>query len=316
MNTVARRDARGRHRIPGAAALVGSLALVLLACTGGTKAGPVVNVGPNDPVVAAAGDIACEPGGPVTAVSCQQQATSDLLLKRKLSAVFTLGDEQYVQGRLKNFRTQYGPTWGRFLSITHPAPGNHEYQSGGDGFYQYFGKAAGDPRRPYYSLDVGSWHIIALNSECAFVGGCGKGSPQEQWLAADLRARPARCTLAFWHQPRFSSGGHGDSQQYQTFWEDLYTAGADVILNGHDHDYERFARQTPQAVPNVNGIREFVVGTGGKNLRPFHGAKPNSEARSMTFGVLELHLHPKSYDWNFVPIAGSSFTDSGHAECH
>lgn len=292
---------------------LGALGLALTACT--ATSGPD-RQSSSDPVIAAAGDIACEPGLPVTPEACQQQATSDLLLQRKLAAVLTLGDEQYVQGRLKNFRTQYGPTWGRLLSITHAAPGNHEYQSGGDGFYQYFGAAAGDPTHPYYSFDVGAWHVIALNSECAYAGGCGKGSSQERWLNTDLLAHPARCTLAFWHEPRFSSGGHGNNALYQVFWDDLYAAGAELVLNGHDHDYERFAPQTPSGAAAPDGIREFVVGTGGKNLRPFHTIRPNSQARSDTFGVLELSLHPDGYDWKFVPIAGSSFTDSGHSQCH
>jgi len=296
-----------------AAVVVGSLIL----CTSCGRPPRRPNVVPSsDPVIAAAGDIACEPRAPVTAETCQQKATSDLLVQRKLTAVLTLGDEQYVKGRLKNFLSQYGPTWGRVLSITHPAPGNHEYQSGGDGFYQYFGVAAGSPQHTYYSFDVGAWHIIALNSECAFAGGCGKDSPQETWLRADLQAHSARCTLAFWHQPRFSSGGHGNDTAYQVFWQDLNAAGADIVLNGHDHDYERFAPQTPTGAAAANGIREFVVGTGGKNLRQFHDPRPNSEVRSSTFGVLELTLHANGYDWSFVPIAGSSFTDSGHAACH
>jgi hypothetical protein len=287
-------------------------ALVLTACTAKSwRDAPV-----EDPVIAAAGDIACEPGLPVTVETCQQKATSDLLLRRKLTAVLTLGDEQYVEGRLKNFQTQYGPTWGRLLSITHPAPGNHEYKTGGDGFFQYFGAAAGDPRHPYYSFEVGAWHLIALDSECDYAGGCAKGSPQERWLRRDLHAHPNRCTLAFWHQPRFSSGGHGNNVQYQAFWNDLYAAGAEVVLNGHDHDYERFAPQTPSGLAAADGIREFVVGTGGKNLRPLHAAKPNSEVSSATFGVLELSLHPDSYDWQFIPITGSSFTDRGHSRCH
>jgi hypothetical protein len=302
-----------------------TLVAVLSDCTGGTSS-PTPSSSSTasapapsttaDPLIAAAGDIACEPGGRVTAKSCQQKATSDLLMQAPLTAVLTLGDEQYVEGRLRNFRTQYGPTWGRRLSITHPAPGNHEYKSGGDGFYQYFGTAAGAPNHPYYSFDVGAWHVIALDSECSYAGGCGKGSPQERWLVADLRANPTRCTLAYWHEPRFSSGGHGGSKRYAQFWVDLYAAHADVVLNAHDHDYERFGPQTPFAAPAATtGIREFVVGTGGKSLRPFHKPKPNSQVRSDTFGVLELRLHPTSYDWSFVPISGSHFTDSGTSSC-
>jgi hypothetical protein len=293
-----------------------ALSVVLLVITSAC-AGRPDRTKSSDPVIAAAGDIACEPTAPVTAVTCQQKATSDLLLQRKLAGVLTLGDEQYVQGRLKNFQTQYGPTWGRLLAITHPAPGNHEYQSGGDGFFEYFGAAAGDPRHPYYSFELGGWHLVALDSECASAGGCQKGSPQERWLVSDLKSHPARCTLAFWHEPRFSSGGHGNNPTYQVFWQDLAAAGAELVLNGHDHDYERFAPQTSTGAPAAAGIREFVVGTGGKNLRPLHDPRPNSQARSdSTFGVLELTLHSDSYDWQFVPVAGSRFTDSGSAQCH
>jgi len=268
-------------------------------------------------VIAAAGDIACEPGAAVTPTTCQHQATSDLLMQRRLNAVLTLGDEQYVVGRLKNFQQVYGPTWGRRLDITHPAPGNHEYHSGGDGYYAYFGKAAGNPAHPYYSLDIGAWHVIALNSECSFAGGCGKGSRQERWLRQDLREHRNRCTLAFWHKPRFNSGGHGSDPQYDQFWRDMYAAGVDVVLNGHDHHYERFAPQNPDAQLDPNGIREFVAGTGGKNLRPTLTAPlPNSEVRGSAFGVLEMQLDDASYRWNFVPIAGGTFTDSGSAACH
>lgn len=327
----------GRRGVSSRAVLFAVVCVLLLGCTTGhPRSAPIAAArtpsgspgstssqsnypmfsGP-DPVIAAAGDIACEPRVP-TARTCQQKATSDLLRQGPLAAVLTLGDEQYVTGLLKNFRTQYGPTWGRDLAITHPAPGNHEYKSkNADGYYAYFGAAAGNPARPYYSFNLGTWHIVALNSECSsVVGGCGKGSPQEKWLAADLAAHPSRCTLAFWHQPRFSSGGHGDNPAYQAFWNDLYAAGADIVLNGHDHDYERFAPQTPSAVPAASGIQEFVVGTGGKGLRAFHMIRPNSQVRSATFGILKLQLHPTSYDWRFVPIAGSTFTDSGHASCH
>jgi hypothetical protein len=267
------------------------------------------------PLIAAAGDIACEPGGLVTPTTCQQRATSDLLVRQPLSAVLTLGDEQYVEGRLSAFRKSYAPTWGRRLSITHPAPGNHEHLSGGGGFYAYFGKAAGSPSHPYYSFDIGAWHVIALDSDCADAG-CGKGSPQERWLAADLRAHHTRCTLAFWHEPRFSSGGHGSHVEYAQFWRDLFDAGADVVLNGHDHDYERFAPQTPMGRADPHGIREFVVGTGGKDLRFFHVIKANSQVRASSFGVLELRLLPAGYSWRFVSISGSTFRDRGSGRCH
>jgi acid phosphatase type 7 len=272
------------------------------------------------PVIAAAGDIACEPGRAPTPSTCQQAATSHLLDGVRLAGVLTLGDEQYVEGRIKGFRTVYAPTWGRYLPITHPAPGNHEYKSSDQlkGYYDYFGRqAGGEPTHPYYSFDIGSWHIVALDAACGLIGGCGFGSPEERWLAADLAAHPATCTLAYWHEPRFSSGGHGDNTFVSAFWEDLYAAHADVVLNGHDHDYERFGPQTPQGVADpAHGIREFVVGTGGKSLRPLHRPKPNSEARADSFGVLFLTLGAGSYSWHFRAIPGESFSDSGSGACH
>jgi hypothetical protein len=252
----------------------------------------------------------------VTRTSCQFKATSDLLLRQPLAAVLTLGDEQYEEGYLKAFYREYAPTWGRVKSITHPTPGDHETFCDCDGYYQYFGAAAGSSRVPYYSFDIGAWHLISLDSNCEEVDGCRKGSRQEKWLAADLRRSKARCTLAFFHEPLFSSGGHGDDFHYRTLWEDLYAAHADVVLNGHDHVYERFAPQDPMGRADANGIREFVVGTGGKNHGSFRVIRANSQVRAAPFGVLELTLHPRSYNWRFVSIAGSAFTDSGSSQCH
>ena len=202
------------------------------------------------------------------------------------------------------------------------APGNHDYGTpGAAGYFHYFGAAAGDPEKGYYSYDLGAWHIIVLNSNCAKVGGCQPGSPQEQWLRADLAAHPAACTLAYWHHPLFTSGTHtrdSDLKQMRAFWQDLYETGADVVINGHDHDYERFAPQDPNGLRDAKrGIREFVAGTGGKDLGRFVTRLPNSKVRSQTaFGVLKLTLHPTSYEWEFVPVHGQTFTDSGHASCH
>ena len=163
------------------------------------------------------------------------------------AAVLLLGDIQYEDGAYSKFLASYDPSWGRVKSITKPAPGNHEYQSGSAAdYYRYFGAAAGDPAKGYYSYDLGGWHLVALNSNCSFVGGCGAGSPQEQWLRADLAAHPASCTLAYWHHPRFSSGAHGSDATYTAFWQALYDANAEVVLVGHDHDYERFAPQTSE----------------------------------------------------------------------
>jgi len=278
-----------------------------------------------DPVIAGAGNIACDPtdpqfnGGNGSAYACHMRATSDLLAGASLAAVFTLGDNQYESGTLAQYQQVYDPTWGRVKGITHPAIGNREYlTSGAAGYFDYFGAAAGDQQKAYYSYDIGAWHIVVLNSECAQVGGCGVGSSQEQWLHADLAAHPTRCTLAYWHEPRFSSGTSGDNAAYDAFWRDLYRAGADVVLNGHDHDYERFAPQDPNGNPDgARGMREFIVGTGGESHASFNTIQPNSEVRNNnTFGVLELTLHPSSYDWRFVPQAGESFTDSGSGSCH
>ncbi len=235
--------------------------------------------------------------------------------------MFAVGDLAYPDGTDEQFAKCYGPTWGRFKDRTRPAAGNHEYHSdGASGYARYFGEAAGDPKQGYYSYDLGAWHIIVLNSECDQVGGCDAGSPQVKWLQQDLAAISTTCTLAYWHKPLFSSGGkHGNDPQMKPLWDTLYKAGADVVINGHDHDYERFAPQDPDGKPDKDhGIREFVVGSGGKDShRPFGPAKPNSEARNDdTYGVLQLTLHAKSYDWEFVPEAGKTFADSGTGTCH
>ena len=280
--------------------------------------------------VAAAGDIACDeskpaPSGPgiVPGIACGQQQTSDLMIGLHPDAVLPLGDTQYSNGALAKYAASYGPSWGRLFTISHPTTGNHEYinsddSTDGAGYFAYFGAAAGAVGQGWYSFDLAGWHLISLNAQCDAVGGCGAGSAQEKWLAADLAAHKNKCTLAYWHQPRFTSGQHGDDPNYSAFWNDLYRAGAEMVLNGHDHDYERFAPQNPtaQADPS-HGIREFVVGTGGEDQRPFKTTQPNSEVRSdHSFGVLDLTLNAGSYTWRFVPVAGATFTDSGSGSCH
>ena len=282
-----------------------------------------------DPVIGAAGDIACDPsdpdfnGGLGTPTRCQQKATSDLVVGTGLTGVLPLGDEQYDDGTLSKFQSVYDPTWGRANNLARPAVGNHEYLiANATGYFDYFngtGNAtgpAGDRDKGYYSLNVGAWHIVALNSNCSEVS-CASGSPQETWLRADLSDNPTRCTLAFWHHPRFSSGLAGNNGNMGALFTDLYNANADVALTAHDHLYERFAPQTPSAVASTQGIREFVVGTGGKSLVDWGTIKANSEVRdNTTFGVIRLTLRPTSYDWQFVPIPGQSFTDSGSTACH
>ncbi|HEY2545955.1 MAG TPA: metallophosphoesterase [Candidatus Acidoferrum sp.] len=241
------------------------------------------------------------------------------LLDQISGTVMVPGDLAYPDGTKENF-VCYDKTWGRAKSRTRPAPGNHEFHSSGaTPYFDYFGVAAGDPKDAYYSYDLGSWHIIVLNSECVDVGGCDAGSRQEKWLRADLAAHPVACTLAYWHKPLFSSGGtHGNDPEIQPLWQALYEANADVVVNGHDHDYERFAPQTPSgAADSARGIREFVVGTGGKSHRAFGALQPNSEARNNdAYGVLKLTLRDKTYDWQFIPEAGKTFTDSGSGTCH
>jgi hypothetical protein len=287
-----------------------------------------------DPVIAAAGDIACNPtdpgynGGNGTADRCRQRATSDLLVGAGLAGVLPLGDILDTAS-LSNIMTAYDPTWGRVKSISRPVLGNHE--SSGRGYFDYFNGPgatdgpAGTRGKGWYSFDIGNWHLIALNANCrrpadtTDVVDCGVGSEQERWLRADLAAHPTSCTLAYSHHPRWSSGHDGSSAFMQPLWQALYEAHAEILLSGHSHDYERFAPLDANGnVDGARGIRQFVVGTGGIF---FTGGLSTREAHSEvaqnnTFGVLELTLHPASYDWQFVPIAGGTFTDSGSGACH
>ena len=274
--------------------------------------GPAAGQEVGDPVLVGAGDIgSCRSTGDEAAAS---------LLEGIDGTVATLGDHAYPRGTAADFARCYDPSWGQFKARTKPSPGNHEYETAGaSGYFNYFGPAAGDPSKGYYSYDLGSWHVISLNSNCSFVaGGCAAGSPQEQWLKADLATNSNACTLAYWHHPRFSSGFHGDHASVAPFWDALYQGGADVVLNGHDHNYERFALQNPsgQADP-AQGIREFVVGTGGAELRNFGSIKPNSEVRvEQRNGVLKMTLHPEGYDWQFVTAPDVTVADSGSGQCH
>lgn len=266
-----------------------------------------------DNVLVGAGDIA----------DCNELAGAEAtaaLLATIPGTIFAAGDTGCPDGTEENFLQCYAPTWGRFKDRTRPAPGNHEYHTKGAGpYFKYFGAAAGEPGKGYYSYELAGWHILSLNSDCSDIGGCGAGSPEEVWLRQDLATHSAACTLAYWHHPLFSSGHtHGNDPEMKVFWQDLYNAGAEIVISGHDHDYERFAPQDPDARPDpARGIREFVVGTGGRHRRGFGPPKPNSEVRnSDTFGVLKLTLHPNGYEWQFIPVAGATFTDSGEGTCH
>ena len=275
-------------------------------------------------VVAAAGDIACDPdysgfnGGLGSSSRCRMLETSDLVLAMKPDKVLAVGDLQYEDGTLAEFQRSYDLSWGRFKDITYPVPGNHEYSTpDAAGYFAYFGAAAGDPSKGYYSKNVGSWHVVALNSNCSEAGGCGAGSPQEQWLRADLAAHPAACTLAFLHHPRFSSAEGGNRTATRDLWVALQEAGAELVLVGHDHHYERFAPQDADGNANPNGLTQFVVGMGGRNHSNIDKPRPNSVVRNNdTFGVLKLTLRPTGYSWEFVPEAGATFTDTGSAKCH
>jgi acid phosphatase type 7 len=241
------------------------------------------------------------------------------LIDQISGTVMAVGDLAYPDGTKENF-TCYDKTWGHFKERTRPAVGNHEFHSTAATFYfQYFGAVAGDAKDGFYSYELGSWHIIVLNSECQEVGGCQPGSRQEKWLRADLAAHPTTCALAYFHKPLFSSGAkHGNDLEMKPLWQALYEANVDVVVNGHDHDYERFAPQTPEGIADAKrGIREFVAGTGGKNQRPFGNPLPNTEVRNNdAFGVLKLTLNSSSYDWQFIPESGKSFRDSGTGACH
>jgi hypothetical protein len=263
-----------------------------------------------DPVLVGAGDIAdC---------GLDDDGATAVLLDTISGTVFTAGDNAYPDGTAEQFRDCYGPTWGRHLARTRPAPGNHDQVTKDlAGYLGYFGAAAAPNGTPWYSYELGAWHVVVLDSNCDAAGGCGPDSEQGRWLASDLAGSTAICTLAVWHHPRFSSGEHGNDASVGPFWEALYSAGADVVINGHDHDYERFAPQDPAAHEDrERGIREFVVGTGGAALRGFPGTAANSEIRaSLTHGVLRLVLHRVSYEWTFIPTGGD-FGDSGSAPCH
>jgi hypothetical protein len=259
----------------------------------------------------AAGDIAdCN--------STDDEATA-ALVKNLSGTVAALGDLAYPNGSLADFNNCYQPSWGSFKARTRPAPGNHEYLTqGAAGYFSYWGAVAGDPAQGWYSYDLGRWHVISLNSNCGKIaGGCGVGSPEEAWLRADLAAHHPKCIAAYWHHPRFSGGQVLNELDMQPLWQALYDANADLILSGHAHNYQRFAPQ--DAVGNADparGIREFVVGTGGED-HDLASAIANTEVMNdSAFGVLELTLRPTSYDWQFHPVAGQTFTDSGSQACH
>jgi hypothetical protein len=257
-----------------------------------------------------AGDIAScrSPGDEQTAA----------LLDEWKGTVFTTGDNAYGSGTLREYNQCYGPSWGRHKARTKPTPGNHDYRTeGAAGYFAYFDAAAGTPGRGWYAYNRGAWRIYALNSNCNDVHGCWLGSPQERWLRADLASHPHQCVMAYWHHARFSSGRHGNHTAVRGLWKTLYAAGAEIVVNGHDHNYERFAPQDWSGAADALGIREFVVGTGGRSHYTRATVQPNSEAWNETsFGVLKLVLGDGWYRWRFLAAGSSTFGDSGSADCH
>jgi hypothetical protein len=259
-------------------------------------------------------------------VGCQDPrgalATAKLIEKIQ-GTVFTLGDMVYDAANLPQFQNCYGASWGKFRERTRPAIGNHEYLKGNaTPYFQYWGAQAGPPGKGYYSYDLGSWHVVVLNTNCEApgLGGCAASSPQESWLRQDLKEHRGSCIVAYGHHPLFSSGifrSHAVHPELKRLWEDLYAAHADLILAGHEHSYERFAPQDPdgRADPQ-HGIREIVVGTGGRSHYPLGPVLPNSEVQNFdTYGVLKLSLSPQGYTWEFIPEEGKSFHDSGVGAC-
>jgi hypothetical protein len=255
----------------------------------------------------------------------QEAATADLVAARG-GIVMTAGDNAYPDGSPADFQTRYHPTCGRFKARTRPTPGNHDYETPrGEGYFDYFGGRAG-PRLPngrgrgYYAFHAGSWLVLALDSEaCLRSVGCGSGSPQHTWLKRVLRRESARCTMAVWHTPLFSSGLHGDQPLVRPLVRLLYDHGAEIIINGHDHDYERMAPARPDgAIDSRFGLRQFIVGTGGAVLREEGAAAvPHRRVFQATaHGVLRLRLNDRGYSWSFLPIEGASFADSGSGRCH
>jgi 3',5'-cyclic AMP phosphodiesterase CpdA len=247
--------------------------------------------------------------------SASEAAKTAALIEQIPGTVFVAGDLVYPYGEEEGFRNCYDPTWGRFKARTLPVPGNHDYNAyKAAPYYAYWGRVAGELGKGYYSVQVGSWRVIALNSMIE----AGAGSEQERWLRTELKTHPAHCTLAFWHHPLISSGLMGNNPKMRDIFQALYEGGVDVVINGHDHVYERFAPQDAQGqADSERGIRVFIVGTGGASLQGFSTVRANSEVRwADVFGVIKLTLRPDGYTWDFIPIEGQTFRDSGEGKCH
>jgi hypothetical protein len=235
------------------------------------------------------------------------------LLDKQPGTVFTTGDDAQLNGTPDEYKNCYAPTWGRQLDRTRPSPGNHDYKSGGGPYYDYFGSRAGPAGLGYYSYGIGAWQVYSLNSEVP----SHEGSPQAEWLRRELASNRALCTLAYWHRPRFSSGRIGNNEDMRDLWRILSEFDADVVVNGHDHFYERFAPQDEEGHSDPShGIREFIVGTGGSPLSGIANVQPNSEIRANTWGIIVLTLSGASYQWQFIAAGTTGFSDSGSSSCH
>jgi hypothetical protein len=274
-------------------------------------------------VVAAAGDLVCGTLTPPE-IPCLAARTAALLKQLQPNALLLLGDLQYETGSMADFMAFFDPVFGELKSITYPVPGNHEYFTrDAEGYFDYFNGVgadsgrAGSRRRGYYSFDLGAWHIVALNTVCEQIGGCARNSPQLRWLRDDLAAHPTKCTLAFAHLGRFSSGEHGNNELLRDLWQVLQAGGVDVFLAAHDHGYERFKPQDAAGrADEAGGIRSFVIGTGGKGTGRFMRTRPNSEIRNNdSIGVLLLTLRSEDYSWRFASVPGFALADSGSASC-
>jgi Calcineurin-like phosphoesterase len=278
-----------------------------------------------DPVVAAAGDIACAPADASfnnlngTATACRSKYTEQLIQGLKPKYLLPLGDEQYNSGSPSDFAASYALTWGLSKDVSRPVVGNHEYgTSKAAGYFSYFGSSAGVQGSGYYSYDVGAWHVVAINTECTRIDGgvgCAVGSPQEVWLKNDLASHPSACTLVYGHRPRWSSSSFA-SADIAPLFDDMVTAHVDLYLSGHAHSYERFAPQDASGAPKADGLTAMVVGTGGSFYTGTGTIAPNSVVRKTNlFGVEKVVLHPGSWDYTYKP-ENSTFTDSGSGTCH
>lgn len=271
--------------------------------------------------IVAIGDISCPPDETTDSTHCQDKATFNQAKIFKPDAVLALGDLQYEDGALDKFQTSFAKTWGTYKNILYPAPGNHEYTSAdASGYYSYFKDAPVDISKGYYAFKLGDWEIISMNSNCDKLGGCAADSVQIKWLDNQLNQSSAKCTLAFWHYPRFSSGKYfsdaATKNPSANMWTVLTAHKADVVLNGHDHIYERFAPQTSDGAASNVGLSEFVVGTGGKSLYEKNGTTPNSEKFiNDKFGILAMKLYSNKYSWEFIDTGGQVL-DSGTRSCN